>query len=67
MPDKAKPDDSAQSQRFIDMAREVEATEAPNRFEKTFEAVVVHQPTISSKKVPVSLPETQSRNPVNKD
>lgn len=40
MPDKAKPDDPAQSQRFIDMAREVEVTDGTTEFEKLFERIV---------------------------
>lgn len=40
MPDKAKPDDPAQSQRFIDMALEVEATEGLDKFDGTFQQVV---------------------------
>jgi hypothetical protein len=33
------PDDPQQSKRFIDMAREVEADESPERFEKVFDKV----------------------------
>ena len=36
MPDKAKPDDPAQSQRFIDMAKEVEAETDDGVFEENF-------------------------------
>ncbi len=41
MPDKPKPppDDPTQSQRFIDMAREVEADEDPEAFKRAFEKV----------------------------
>lgn len=39
MPDKAKPEDPAQSQRFIDMALEVEATESLDKFDDTFQQV----------------------------
>ncbi len=35
-----EPDDPEQSQRFIDMAREVEADESPEAFERAFEKVV---------------------------
>ncbi len=37
MSDKAKPDDPAQSKRFIDMAREIEATEDQSNFDRVFE------------------------------
>lgn len=40
MPDKAKPDDLAQSQRFVDMAQEVEADENQGTFDKAFTKVV---------------------------
>lgn len=49
MPDKAKPDDPAQSKRFIDMAREIESNENQAVFERVFEKVV--QQTPSSMKV----------------
>ena len=35
-----QPDDPEQSKRFIDTAREVEADESPEAFERAFEAVV---------------------------
>jgi len=34
------PDNPEQSKRFIDMAREVEADESPEAFERAFESVV---------------------------
>jgi len=34
-----KPDDPAQSKRFIDMAREVETDDDPTRFDRAFRAV----------------------------
>jgi hypothetical protein len=37
---KPKPDDDAQSRRFIEMAREVAADEDPKVFERTFKAVI---------------------------
>lgn len=37
---KAKLDDPAQSKRFIEMAREVEADKSPGAFERAFEKVV---------------------------
>lgn len=37
---KPKPDDPAQMKRFIDMAREVEAGERPEDFERAFKKVV---------------------------
>lgn len=40
MTDKAKPDDPAQSQRFIDMAHEVEAPDCPGTFDDVFQKVV---------------------------
>jgi hypothetical protein len=35
-----KPDDPEESQRFVDMAREVEASEDPKDFERAFDKVV---------------------------
>lgn len=40
MTDKAKPDDPAQSRRFIDMAREIEGSEDQSIFDRVFEKVV---------------------------
>jgi hypothetical protein len=39
-PPLAKPDDPAESKRFIDMAREVEADESPEAFDKAFDKVI---------------------------
>ncbi len=44
MPDKAKLDDPAQSQRFIDMAREVKATGSSNLFDRAFLSVSTRNP-----------------------
>ncbi len=44
MPDKAKPDDPAQSKRFINMAREIESNEDQAVFEKVFGKVVQPMP-----------------------
>jgi hypothetical protein len=45
MPDTKPPqDDPAQSQRFIDMAREVEATDRPNVFDRLASAVMTSDP-----------------------
>ncbi len=35
-----KEDDPAESKRFIDMAREVEAAETPEAFERAFEKII---------------------------
>jgi hypothetical protein len=44
MPDKPKPettpDDPAESERFIDMALEVEADESPEAFDRAFKRVI---------------------------
>jgi hypothetical protein len=37
---KSKPDDAAQSERFIETARDVEAAEEPEAFERAFRRVV---------------------------
>lgn len=50
MPDKAKPDDPAQSKRFIDMAREIGSNEDQSVFERVFEKVV--QPIPPAIKIP---------------
>ena len=47
MPDKAKPDDLAQSQRFIDMAHEVEAGDDLVQFEKNFTIVTAKKLTFN--------------------
>jgi len=45
MPDtKPPPDDPAQSQRFIDMAKEVEAHDDMAKFEKTLEKLISPAP-----------------------
>ena len=44
-----KPDDPEQSQRFIDMAREVEADEDPKAFERAFRKVIADAPLPSTK------------------
>jgi len=36
----AKPDDPAQYQRFLDMAKEVEADESPDAMDRAFDKVV---------------------------
>jgi hypothetical protein len=41
----APPDDPEQSKRFIDMAREVEADEDPEAFERAFKAVTKSRQT----------------------
>ncbi len=38
---KPKPDNPAQSKRFRDMARQLEADDRPEEFERVFESVVV--------------------------
>jgi hypothetical protein len=46
MPDiKPKPDDPAEYQRFIDMAREVEADEAEEAIDRAFEKVIQPKPS----------------------
>ena len=50
MPDKAKPDDPAQSQRFIDIAREVGGNEDQTVFDKVFENIA--KPATPSTKIP---------------
>jgi hypothetical protein len=40
-----KPDDPAQSKRFIDMAREVETDDAPEKFDRAFKKVVAPRPS----------------------
>jgi hypothetical protein len=45
MPDtKPKPDDPAEYQRFLDMAREVEAEEDAGAMDRAFENVIPHLP-----------------------
>jgi hypothetical protein len=41
---KPPPDDPAQSKRFIDMAREVEADESKDALERAFEKIVTSKP-----------------------
>jgi hypothetical protein len=58
--DKMPPDDPAQSQRFIDMAREVEADESGQGFDAVFGRVSqpsTHKP--SDKTVSKILPKTR--------
>ncbi len=43
--EKAKPDDPAQSQRFMDMAHEVGANGADDRIERTFASLSTSSPT----------------------
>jgi hypothetical protein len=56
MPDKpkpeAKPDDPAESQRFIDVALELGADEAPEAFEKAFKKVIPSTSLTKSQKNP---------------
>lgn len=51
-PKRRKPDDPEQSQRFIDMAREVEASESPEIFERTFDKAVPLKPGHASTRQP---------------
>jgi len=46
----AKPDDPAQSKRFIDMAREIGADERPEAIDEAFGKVVTNPPHQSPKK-----------------
>jgi hypothetical protein len=41
---KPKPDDPAESKRFIDMAREIEADESPEAMDRAFKKVVPSKP-----------------------
>jgi hypothetical protein len=51
MPDKKlPPDDPTQSQRFIDMAREVGAEDGQKAFEAVFQKVIVSPPSAPPKK-----------------
>lgn len=54
--EKAKPDDPAQSKRFVDMARKVEADERPEAFERAFNKVSLHKSAPSP-----SLPRSPTR------
>jgi hypothetical protein len=45
-----KPDDPAQSKRFIDMAREIGVDERPEAFDKAFERVVKPAKRVISKR-----------------
>lgn len=56
MPDKAKPDDPAQSQRFIDMAHEVDATDISRNFDNMFKSVMLHK-TPNQDKTALTPPE----------
>ncbi len=53
------PDDPAQSKRFIDMAREVEADEDPEAFERAFEKVV-RPKDVEPKRKPKDAPQDAS-------
>jgi len=44
---KTKPDDPAESKRFIDMAREVDADESPDALDRAFKKVVPTKPAAS--------------------
>ncbi len=62
MPRKAKPtpDDPQESKRFIDMAREIEADESAETFERAFEKVVPHNRHIN--KSPKSSQSNRNKN-----
>jgi len=49
MPNKAKQDDPTQSQRFIDMAHEIEAEETPEAFNNLFEKLTKDQKIATSR------------------
>lgn len=53
----AKPDDPAQSKRFIDMAREVEVNEDPEVFERAFKKVALHPRSPSKAERPKRAPK----------
>jgi hypothetical protein len=50
MPDKKPtPDDPAEYQRFIDMAREIEADESPEAIDRAFDKVIPRPPANGAK------------------
>lgn len=56
MPDKKLPqDDPAQSQRFIDMAKKVEAESTPEAFARTVVAVSAGSPTAKADKLELEV------------